>query len=101
MFVILLQDSYLDKKYNVIYIDFKNKYEYVFKDLIFKNASIGKKIMNLQVVTKDNNKPNVIALILRNIFICYIYPISFILILIFNKSLGDFVFKTKVVEVKK
>ena len=69
------------------------------KDLIFKNQSIGKKIMKLEIVNKENEKPNKLILICRNLTV-FIWPLEIILLLIFNKRIGDILFNTQVVEVK-
>ena len=69
------------------------------KDLIFKNQSIGKKIMKLEIVNKENEKPNKFILICRNLTV-FIWPLEIILLLIFNKRIGDILFNTQVVEVK-
>lgn len=69
------------------------------KDLIFKNQSIGKKIMKLEIVNKENEKPNKLILICRNLTL-YIWPLEIILLLIFNKRIGDILFNTQVVEIK-
>jgi len=39
------------------------------KDLFFKNASLGKRIFRLEVLTLNDKKPNFSQLIFRNIFI--------------------------------
>lgn len=69
----------------------------LFKDIIFKNASIGKKIMKLEVLNKDYRKPTLIQLILRNITFI-IWPIEIILVLTINKRIGDIIFKTEVYD---
>lgn len=70
---------------------------YIIKDLLFKNQSIGKKIFNLYVVDKNNNKPSPIKLVLRNILIL-LWELDVILILLFGCKLCDFIFQTKVIE---
>lgn len=45
------------------------------KDLPFKNASIGKRIMKLEIKSKDNESPNTLTLVLRNITII-IWPLK-------------------------
>lgn len=70
---------------------------YIIKDLLFKNQSIGKKIFNLYVVDKNNNKPSSIKLVLRNILIL-LWELDVILILLFGCKLCDFIFQTKVIE---
>lgn len=68
----------------------------LFKDLAFKNASIGKKILKLAVLTDNNNIPSIWVLIFRNILLP-LWPLDVIVIFICNKKIEDFIFKTKVV----
>lgn len=70
------------------------------KDFVFKNASIGKKILRMEILTMSNKKPTIMPLVLRNLFVI-IWPIEILLILILNRRIGDLVFKTKVVEGSK
>lgn len=70
---------------------------FIFRDLMFGNASIGKKICRLQVVSViDEEKAKMSQLILRNIT-CFILPVEVLLILTNNQRLGDMLAKTKVV----
>ncbi|MCI8778509.1 MAG: RDD family protein [Bacilli bacterium] len=66
------------------------------KDLIFKNKSIGKKIMGIEVRYNDNKIPSFPILILRNITVI-IWPIECLLILLKKNRIGDIIFKTKIV----
>lgn len=68
------------------------------KDLIFKNASIGKKALNLKVVTNNNEVPKKSQLIIRNITLL-IWPIDFLVLLITKRRIGEIITKTKVIEV--
>jgi len=70
----------------------------IFKDLIFRNASIGKKIMKLEIRKQDNKIPPIYAIILRNITVS-IWPLECILILMNKNRIGDMIFNTKVIEV--
>lgn len=68
-----------------------------FKDIINGNSSIGKKVMQLEIKNNNNNEiPTNFRLILRNLFLI-IWPIEGLLILIFNRRLGDIICNTKVV----
>ena len=69
------------------------------KDLSFKNLSIRKKIFGLEVLHNNNAKPNKITLIIRNV-LCFIWPIEAILVLLKNKKIEDFIFKTIVTNTK-
>ena len=42
---------------------------FLLKDLVFRNASIGKRALNLEILKSDNTVPSVSTLILRNIFV--------------------------------
>ena len=66
------------------------------KDLIFRNKSIGKKIMGIEIRNNDNKIPSFPILILRNITVI-IWPIECLLILLKKNRIGDIIFKTKVV----
>ena len=55
--------------------------------------------MKLEIVNKENEKPNKLILICRNLTV-FIWPLEIILLLIFNKRIGDILFNTQVVEVK-
>ena len=70
---------------------------FLLKDLVFRNASIGKRALNLEILKSDNTVPSVSTLILRNIFVL-LWPIDAILILANKRKIGDIIFKTKVVE---
>jgi uncharacterized RDD family membrane protein YckC len=67
---------------------------------IYNGQSLGKKIMNLQVVDIHNKDVSLYKLVLRNIFV-FIWPIELILCIIGSDRLGDIIFKTKVVKIKK
>ena len=70
---------------------------FLLKDLVFRNASIGKRALNLEILKSDNTVPSISTLILRNIFVL-LWPIDAILILANKRKIGDIIFKTKVVE---
>lgn len=69
------------------------------KDIVFRNASIGKKLLGIKIEKDDGKLPSILILILRNIF-AIIWPIDAILVLCTNKKIGDLIFKTRVVNVK-
>lgn len=72
---------------------------FLLKDLLFRNKSIGKKFLKLEIVTLEEKKPSIRILILRNIFLI-MWPVDIFLWIIFNKRVGDFIFQTKVIETK-
>lgn len=67
----------------------------LFKDLIFRNASIGKKLMGIEIRNIDGSIPSILTLIIRNITII-IWPIEAIMIIMCDKKIGDIIFKTDV-----
>lgn len=69
---------------------------FILKDIVFKNASVGKKLTKIEILKYDGSKPNTFELLFRNIFL-FITPIELILILFKNKRIGDMIFKTKVI----
>lgn len=69
----------------------------IFKDVLYGNASIGKKILKIEVRMNDGQVPSLMKLIMRNLTI-FIWPIECILILHQNKRIGDIIFKTSVVN---
>ena len=67
------------------------------KDIIFEKKTPGKRIFKLEILNNKNNFENKITtLFFRNFITLITLPISIITIIIFNKSIGDFVFKTKI-----
>lgn len=87
--------------YDSIYIFFVIYYILmVCKDLVFRNASIGKKILKLKIVNESNCMPNIAIVVLRNIFFL-IWPIEVIVLLVKGKKIEDIIFKTKVIKVEK
>jgi uncharacterized RDD family membrane protein YckC len=70
-----------------------------FKDHLFRNASIGKKIMRVHVVSTTGNQIVLSRqLVARNLFGLFLLPIEFILIVFGQTRMGDYYAKTKVVE---
>lgn len=67
------------------------------KDLIFKGASIGKSIFKLEIKNMDGTVPNILILMLRNVFLI-LWPVELILVLICNKRIGDMIFNTRVID---
>lgn len=72
------------------------------KDMLFGNASIGKRIMRLKVINADTgNSPSIISLIIRNITF-YIPPVELFSFLANNgMTIGDKISHTTVVDRSK
>lgn len=84
---------------NNVFVTIVVSFLIIIKDLMFKNASLGKRIMRIEIKKVTNATPKFYELVFRNIFL-FIWPIEVLLILFQNKRIGDIVFKTKVVEKK-
>ncbi len=69
----------------------------VFKDAVFKGASIGKLIFRIKVVKTDNSKLKISDYFKRNITILLV-SLEVILLIAMNKRLGDMWAKTMVVN---
>ncbi len=61
----------------------------IFKDLLFKNASVGKKIFNISIVKNNGTKLKVTDVIKRNITIVFLVPIEVCLLMTDNVRLGE------------
>ncbi len=71
------------------------------KDLLFKNASLGKLIMGLRVVDASSGKPAPVrSLIIRNITF-YLPPVELIAFMTNGRTIGDRLSGSTVVEKKK
>lgn len=70
-----------------------------FKDLLFKDQSIGKKIVKIKVVSIESKNIRKAQLISRNLILIYLYPIEVLMLLSSSKRLGDKYAKTNVVEI--
>ena len=71
------------------------------KDLLFQNQSIGKRIFGLAVYTDSDMIPIKSIMIKRSLTTLCFVSIDFILILIKKKCVADYIYKTKVIEVRK
>ncbi len=100
---IFIHYSYRIDVFNVAIFYMMNVYMIIafmlilFKDFTYKNASIGKKLLLLQVLKDNGEIPSKTALIFRNI-LSFLWPISLIMVLICDKRIEDFIFQTKVVS---
>jgi uncharacterized RDD family membrane protein YckC len=71
---------------------------FVFRDVIFKGRSIGKRIFGLYVLDKNTNEPaSIKQRIIRNLFF-FIYPVDGIVFIVTKESLGDKAVNTTVVK---
>jgi len=74
----------------------------ILKDSLFSNKSLGKKILGLSIIDKQNNEvTNKKILFKRNLLSLIVLVIYPIMIIINNKSLGDYQYDTSVIETKK
>ncbi len=68
------------------------------KDLLFKNASLGKKVLGLRIIdAKTGNKPRASQVVIRNL-VFYLVFLNAIVLLITKRSLGDMISGTQVVS---
>lgn len=67
-------------------------------DLMLGNRSIGKHMMEIEVVDKDGNIPSAWKLIVRSLILGLLFPIEILSTLVFNKTIGDFILKTEVID---
>ena len=71
---------------------------FVFRDVIFKGRSIGKRIFGLYVLNKTTNEPaSIKQRIVRNLFF-FIYPVDGIILIATKESIGDKVVNTVVIK---
>ena len=71
----------------------------IFKDYVFKDASIGKKLMKIKIVGENGEYATFEMRLLRSITLIFV-PIELIMILTKNKRLGDYLAHTQVIESK-
>lgn len=69
----------------------------LFKDFAFKEASIGKRIFKLKVVKTDGTNLMISDVIKRSIPIIIILPVEVLLLIIYNRRIGDIWAKTSIV----
>lgn len=101
LFILLLVISfYFVVNCEKIFLSLLVIFMFIFKDLLCNKRSIGKKLMGLKIKFMTDNKLKKSILCLRNLT-CIIWPIEIIMILLFNKRIGDVIFKTKIIEEKK
>lgn len=69
----------------------------LFKDFMFKNTSIGKRIFKLKVAKTDGTNLMIVDVIKRNIPIIFLLPVEALLLIINNRRIGDIWAKTSIV----
>ena len=69
----------------------------LFKDFMFKNTSIGKRIFKLKVAKTDGTNLMIVDVIKRNIPIIILLPVEALLLIINNRRIGDIWAKTAIV----
>ena len=74
---------------------------FIFKDLVFKNTSIGKLIFKLEVKKTDNKKLIFVDVIKRNLPIIFLLPVEMYLLIVNNKRIGDIWAQTLIAERKQ
>lgn len=70
------------------------------RNLVFKGKYTLRGIMKLEIIDKNNKTPNKWILTIRDFINYRLFPLNVLLILIFNKTIGDYIFKTLVVSKK-
>ena len=69
----------------------------LFKDFMFKNTSIGKRIFKLKVAKTDGTNLMIVDVIKRNIPVIILLPVEALLLIINNRRIGDIWAKTSIV----
>ena len=71
---------------------------FVFRDVIFKGRSIGKRIFGLHILDKTTSEPaSIKQRIIRNLFF-FVYPVDGIILIATKESIGDKVVNTVVIK---
>ena len=74
---------------------------FVYRDVIFRGQSIGKRILKLKIVDLETRDlPLQSKLIRRNVFF-FILPVEIILIIIKNQTIGDMITNTTIIKQKQ
>ena len=74
---------------------------FVYRDVIFRGQSIGKRILKLKIVDLETmGLPLQSKLIRRNVFF-FILPVEIILIIIKNQTIGDMITNTTIIKQKQ
>lgn len=67
-----------------------------FKDIVCQNRSFGKRVVNLDIVSTNDQKLTKAILIFRNLLTIPIFPIELLMIVLINQRIGDRLFHTSV-----
>lgn len=70
----------------------------IFRDLLFKNRSLGKLFIGLEVIDGEGNKPEIVPMIMRNIFALFPWVDFVLLVATDDGTLGDRISKTYVIK---
>ena len=70
------------------------------RNLVFKGKYTLRGVMKLEIIDKNNKTPNKWILTIRDFINYRLFPLNVLLILISNKTIGDYIFKTLVVSKK-
>lgn len=71
---------------------------FILRDLIFKNASIGKRILGIKILRKEDIKISAWTCILRNLIFLLLYPLEISVFFKNGERLGDRWTGTMVIE---
>ena len=95
-----ITEAQLKAVYALIFVIFVLSFPslFVVRDVLFKGRSVAKRIFKLRVIDNETNEiPEKKKLVIRNLFF-FIYPIEAILLIATNKSIGDMITNTTVVN---
>jgi uncharacterized RDD family membrane protein YckC len=74
---------------------------FVFKDMIYGNASIGKRKEGIIVVDKEGKLPSNVQMMIRGYVSVQLFPIEILLFLLKKRQIADMLTYTKVARIKK
>ena len=75
---------------------------FVAKDILFNKVSLGKQIFKLCIYDENNNIITTKSLLIKRVIVSYCFGmINIFTILIQNKTIGDYIFKTNIDIEKK
>lgn len=70
----------------------------LFKDIIFRNASIGKRFLKIEIVKNDKSKFSFTDSLKRTLPLIFLLPLELLLVVIYNQRLGDIWSKSQIVS---
>jgi len=71
---------------------------FIFKDLVFRNGSIGMHRMGVKIMSADNQIPTTSQIIIRSVFHYGLFPLDAILFAIQKKQVGDIISHTIIIS---